>query len=193
MKIEGDVRTYQASEWAARRWDWFNRGKIVEPLSFCQFWRTVLIWATLRWLLRAFLYLPARVGGRIALVGVVNSVEGINGWVDGWATRHATACKRIGPAVLAVYLTGIAFVILAAATGSGLWTLVGMGMGFMIGLALYALVRIGAIGLMWQAAVVAKHGICPPVKIEREAEGIDPDYEAAHDAWASEHEEGIAP
>lgn len=45
-----DVRTYQGSEWAARRWDWFNEGRLVEPLSFCQFWRTVVVWASIKWI-----------------------------------------------------------------------------------------------------------------------------------------------
>lgn len=166
MRIQGDVRTYQASEWAAKRWDWFNRGKIVEPLSFCQFWRTVLIWATLRSLLTALLYMPARVGGGALLGGVVNSGEAL----DRWGKRHATLGRRIGSGLMVMYLTACAFVIFTAATGSGLWTLVGMGIGFAIVAALYGLFRIGAVGLLWQAAVVAKHGICPPVKIEREGE-----------------------
>lgn len=42
---------YHESEWAVRRWDWFNGGRIVRPLSFCQFWRTALVWATIKWLL----------------------------------------------------------------------------------------------------------------------------------------------
>lgn len=50
MEYDGE-RTYGESEWAVRRWDWFHGGRIVEPLSFCQFWRTVLLWATILWLL----------------------------------------------------------------------------------------------------------------------------------------------
>ena len=50
-------RTYQGSEWAARRWDWFNDGRVIEPLSSCQFWRTVLVWASIRWALSPFVWL----------------------------------------------------------------------------------------------------------------------------------------
>lgn len=44
-------RTYHESDWATRRWDRFNEGRIVEPRSFCQFWRTVLLYATISQLL----------------------------------------------------------------------------------------------------------------------------------------------
>lgn len=40
------IRYYRDQEWAVRRWDKFNDGE-QEPRSFCQFWRTVLLWATL--------------------------------------------------------------------------------------------------------------------------------------------------
>ena len=42
-----DIRQYETGSWAVRRWDNFNGGRIVEPLSFCQLWRTVILWATL--------------------------------------------------------------------------------------------------------------------------------------------------
>ena len=42
-----DIRQYETGSWAVRRWDNFNGGRIVEPLSFCQFWRTVILWASL--------------------------------------------------------------------------------------------------------------------------------------------------
>lgn len=42
---------YHESERAVRTWDWFNEGRIVEPKSFCQFWRTVLMYATIKWTL----------------------------------------------------------------------------------------------------------------------------------------------
>lgn len=165
MRIEEDVRTYQASEWAAKRWDWFNRGKVIEPLSFCQFWRTVLIWATLRQLLIAFLFIPVRIGGRAALAGVVSSGERFNRFGE----HHDTLIRRIGIGFLALYLSGCATIIIMSIIGVNLlWALLVMGLGFAIGLAFYTLLRIGALGLMWQAAVAAKHGICPPVKIERE-------------------------
>lgn len=53
MEYDGE-RTYQESEWAVRRWDWFNGGKAIEPQSFCQFWRTVVLWATVKWFLTPF-------------------------------------------------------------------------------------------------------------------------------------------
>ncbi len=42
-----EMRTYEESSWAVRRWDWFHHGTIIEPKSFCQFWRTVVVYATL--------------------------------------------------------------------------------------------------------------------------------------------------
>ena len=46
-----EVRTYHETEWAVRRWDRFNGERTVEPKSFCQFWRTVLLYATVQQLL----------------------------------------------------------------------------------------------------------------------------------------------
>ncbi len=43
-------RVYAESDWAVRRWDRFN-DKLVKPLSFCHFWRTVLLYATVQQLL----------------------------------------------------------------------------------------------------------------------------------------------
>ncbi len=42
-----EVQQYSDQDWAVRRWDSFNGGKQIEPKSFCQFWRTILLWATL--------------------------------------------------------------------------------------------------------------------------------------------------
>lgn len=47
MYVEDEVQIYSENEWAVKRWDWFHRGEKKEPHSFCQFWRTVLLWATL--------------------------------------------------------------------------------------------------------------------------------------------------
>jgi len=48
------ARTYTEYDWAVRRWDRFTTGsksrngpRFQTPKSFCQFWRTVLLWATL--------------------------------------------------------------------------------------------------------------------------------------------------
>ncbi|KKM20980.1 hypothetical protein LCGC14_1640030 [marine sediment metagenome] len=43
-------KTYSETDWAVRRWDRFN-DKLEKPLSFCQFWRTVLLYATIQQLL----------------------------------------------------------------------------------------------------------------------------------------------
>ncbi|KKM97451.1 hypothetical protein LCGC14_1167750 [marine sediment metagenome] len=41
-----EIRYYEDHNWMVRRWDKFNGGKQVGPKSFCQFWRTVLLWAS---------------------------------------------------------------------------------------------------------------------------------------------------
>ena len=41
------VRQYTGQDWAVQRWDRLHEGRHVEPRSFCQFWRGVLLWATL--------------------------------------------------------------------------------------------------------------------------------------------------
>lgn len=43
-------RIYAESDWAVRRWDRFN-DQLVKPLSFCHFWRTVLLYVTIQQLL----------------------------------------------------------------------------------------------------------------------------------------------
>lgn len=46
---------YHEAGWVARRWDWFNKGEIVKPKSFCQLWRTVLLYATVKQLIPLFI------------------------------------------------------------------------------------------------------------------------------------------
>ena len=41
------MKVYSTAEWMVRRWDRINGGRKVAPKSFCQFWRAVLLWATL--------------------------------------------------------------------------------------------------------------------------------------------------
>ena len=53
-------KIYSESDWAVRRWDRFN-DRLVKPLSFCHFWRTVLLHETLRQLLS-----PMQAAGRLA-------------------------------------------------------------------------------------------------------------------------------
>lgn len=43
--------TYNQSSLFVRVWDWFNDGRVVTPLSFCQFWRTVLFYSPVKFLL----------------------------------------------------------------------------------------------------------------------------------------------
>ena len=40
-----DIKYYEHDSWMVRRWNRFTDGDT--PKSFCQFWRTVLLWATL--------------------------------------------------------------------------------------------------------------------------------------------------
>ena len=41
------MKLYTTMDWMVRRWDRINGGRKVAPKSFCQFWRAVLLWATL--------------------------------------------------------------------------------------------------------------------------------------------------
>lgn len=157
-------RTYHESEWAARRWDWFNEGRVVKPRSFCQFWRTVLIYATLKqFFTRPFRSLAKSVGGA-ALKGIVTAGEPI----DSFGQRHIRVFKLLGWSLIGAYAIGAAALFLAPAyTASWFWTLLGVVAGVVVILALYGIVKCGVIKLVWEAAVAAKHGICPPVEIVR--------------------------
>lgn len=160
--MNDDTRLYHESDWATRRWDWFNRGKLVEPKSFCQFWRTVLLYVTIKQLLT-----PARLVGRPAVRGVIAVGESM----DTFEQRHRTGLKVFALGLLAIYFGGVAILILALAfTASSFWTSVAIGSvvgtGF-FGFAIYGFVKIGAVRLVWEAAVAAKHGVCPPIKIVR--------------------------
>lgn len=48
---ELEIHVYEADDWAVKRWDWFNGGRRVTPKSFCQFWRCVFLWATMKQIL----------------------------------------------------------------------------------------------------------------------------------------------
>ena len=213
-------RTYRTSDWAVRRWDGFN-DRLVEPLSFCQFWRTVLLYVTIsqllgpvravvrlrrfapsinlpglrvpqpvssasRLLLRGLgrgivlglwlLTYPFRLlfppAGRAALAGVVAVGEPIVAFGE----RHKDGLKPVLLALLIIALTAeVIFLLVIALLASWFWTLVAIG-GVTGGtLAIYGFFKSGAAGrilaaldLLWRAAVAAKHGICPPVRIVRE-------------------------
>ena len=206
---------YQRADWAVRTWDWFNEGRLIEPLSFCQFWRTVLLYATLKRLLwpfgtfyrliqglrLPFFFLPsilghlfllagraswpllcfaartawfltsplrsvARLGGRAALAGAVNLGEPVKAFGE----AHETGLRRLYAGFLIVYF-GVAGILLAVLLllPHWFWAMTGLGGLIVGGFASYGFVKSGVGGLLWEAAVAAKHGICPPVWIERES------------------------
>ena len=181
--------TYNDSSWAARRWDWFNKPSLVVPLSYCQFWRTVLVYATLKWILTPLRFLPKPLlrlllaGGRvlwflawplrlviplIARPSAAAAVRVCNPIVD-FGEQHKETLTNLYVLFVFLYMgsvviAAIVFVFLA----SWFWSLVGIG-GLVVGsLALFGFIKTGAPGLLWQATVAAKHGICPPVMIVRD-------------------------
>ncbi|KKK89062.1 hypothetical protein LCGC14_2736860, partial [marine sediment metagenome] len=86
------TKLYHELDWAAKRWDWFNGGRVVEPRSFCQFWRTVLFYATAKWflgplarLLSALPSLPS-LPFPAALMPFIQAVG-----TGGWAALQATS------------------------------------------------------------------------------------------------------
>ena len=224
MEYDGE-RTYPESEWAVRRWDWFNGGRVVEPLSFCQFWRTVLVWAPIKWFLtplrwmlpplrRLWYWEPsistprivqrvaqgtryivvvlakgcwfalrlgarslwrltyplrcaARPVGGAALAGAIKVGQPIE---DSYQ-RHKIGIDRGLIAFFILLYGGFAvFLILMAFLASWFWTLVAAGAAAacaVVGFAGYGVAKSGAGALLWAAAVVVHHGICPPVRIMR--------------------------
>ena len=219
------VRLYREFDWATQRWDWFNSGRIVEPKSFCQFWRTVLLYVTIKQLLapirvaRGFVpsitipgpKIPQSVSrragsllrsvgrgsvhglwllaysfrllfppvGRAALAGVVNVGEPIEAFVK----RNGDGLRVVGIGLLVaigLFYGGVAILLLVLAfLANWFWTLAAIGGVIVIPLAFYGLLKSGFFGmardvifpvldLLWDAAVTAKHGVCPPVRIVRE-------------------------
>ena len=151
--------TYQKSDWAVRTWDWFNGGRQVEPKSFCQFWRTVVLYATVKRLLLAATF-PARpMFSRAVIVGER---------MEAFEKRHHKAMGWLGIGAVVLYVTGSALVVLAALFTNWLWALATLGVALVGALGIYGCVKTGILGLLWQAAVAAKHGGCPPVTILRE-------------------------
>ncbi len=81
-------RKYSESDWAVRRWDRFNKGRAVKPLSFCQFWRTVILYVTLQqllWPAKAVMGVAVRLkrfaplGAAVVVVILVTSGGAISG------------------------------------------------------------------------------------------------------------------
>lgn len=202
------MRAYHESEWAVRRWDWFNGGRIVEPLSFCQFWRTVLFYVPVRWLLTPLLIMSRAAAGvpmprivdqgmlsagnglwlllriigqvlwfcahplrwvmppvgRIALTGAVSAGEP----VAAFGKRHKEGLETVGKVLIVLVLIVCYGVILVALLlESWFWTLVGISSLMTTLFAGYGVIKSGILGLFWQAAVAAHHGICPPMDIVR--------------------------
>jgi hypothetical protein len=215
------MKVYQESDWAVRRWDWFNEGLSVRPLSFCQFWRTVLLYTTIKQLLapvravgrltrfvpsinlpgpkvpehvskRAgsllrglgrglarglwFLAYPLRLlmppVGRAAVAGVVTVGEPIERF--GQRNKDALGVLLVVFATLAVGSVITVYLVIAF-LASLFWTSIVIASVIGGGFALFGFFRsgmpmliLGVLGLLWDAAVAAKHGICPPVEIERQ-------------------------
>lgn len=180
--------TYRDSSWAVRRWDWFNKPWQPLPLSYCQFWRTVLVYATIKWLLTPLNFLPTPllwlllIGGRTlwllalplrsllplvarpALAGGVRAAEPI----VAFGKRHKEGLGNLYVAFVCLWLLGVAgYWLVMALLASLFWTLIG-GVGLVvISFAAYGFIKSGALGLLWQAAIATHHGICPPVEIIR--------------------------
>jgi hypothetical protein len=216
------MRAYHESEWAVRRWDWFNGGRIVEPLSFCQFWRTVLFYVPIRCLLMPFLmvsraaatitapglpmaglrgqasslsfkgckFAALSIGrvlwflayplrwvlppvGRTTLAGIV----GIGEPVVAWRNRHQERLGDLGVSAAVICLIAATiFIVVVLLLQTSSWTLTtwlcvlaGIGGSIVALFAGYGLYKSGLLPLIWQAAVAAKHGVCPPVDIVRES------------------------
>ncbi len=160
--MSNETRLYGESDWAAERWDWFNEGRIVEPKSFCQFWRTVFLYVAIKQLLT-----PVRAVRRSALSGVIAIGEPMAAFGE----RHQTGVKVLAWGTVAIYVGGIALMLFVAAfQASSFWSSVAIGSLLSVGLfgfATYGLFKSGAARLAWEAALAAKHGICPPVRIIR--------------------------
>lgn len=150
--------TYHASTWAVRRWDWFNGGKQVQPQSFCQFWRTVILYATVKWVLLVLTF-PVR--------PVFHRAVALGERYDAWEKRHKPGTERVAKGLGGFYGLAVVFVILAVLSGSWFMAGVLMGMAFATVLIGYVCIRTGILGLLWQVAVAVHHGICPPMEIER--------------------------
>ena len=204
--------TYHESSWAVRRWDWLNGGKVVMPQSFCQFWRTALLYASIRWLLlplaalgelaqriplptlprfmlAPFLLLcqgcwlavrlgarglwrltyPLRCAGKAVGGATLTGLVAVGEPVVGFGERHKEGLTVLGVSlVVLVAAAEVAFIAVLLLLESWFWSLVGLGGLVVSSLALYGLYKSGVLGLLWQAAVAAHHGICPPVEIVRE-------------------------
>jgi hypothetical protein len=218
--MNDETKLYHELDWAARRWDWFNKGRIVEPRSFCQFWRTALLYATLKQLfgpltrplsaIGSFLDVPMpipkpvrrfmpvvakagwfmlRTGGRIAWLltyplrsivrqtasPVLTRAVRTGKRIDTFEKRHRKGVRIALVCFLAFYVAALASyfaVLLFLATG--LWMFVGLGALVLGSFALYGFFKSGAPGvildglvLLSDAALAAKHGVCPPVRIIR--------------------------
>ena len=228
MTYADETKLYHESEWAAQRWDWFNEGQIVEPKSFCQFWRTVLLYATVAYFFRPverllvsiptfprvptpsvlgrvipamsrggwfmlrtggrflrlavyplirFTTLPfrllARTAGSPTLVAAVKAGRKL----DAFGQQHRKGFQIFAVGILVLYGSIMAtFLILVTFFQSWFWTLIGIGSLVGVGFAVYGFIRSGATGLILdgldllsEAAIAAKHGVCPPVRILRSA------------------------
>ncbi len=219
MEYADEARVYHESDWAARRWDWFNEGRLVAPKSFCQLWRTVLLYATVAYFVRPFerllvslpsipipaalgkggwfalraggrgswfllraavrcvwlLTLPLRIIGRPRVSPTLAAAERAGNRIRTFGDKHEYGLTLAWRVFLIVEVGAIVtFIAIALLLESWFWTLVGVGGIVVTGFAAYGLLKSGAFGLMLDvlgllsnAALAAKHGVCPPVRIIR--------------------------
>ena len=153
-------KVYHESGWAVRRWDWFNDGKIVQPKSFCQFWRTVLLYSTVKWL-----FTPIR--GRSIWRG-----RSLN-WLIIPSNESVSNVTIVSVKVFVIPLV-LGSLSLLYFQNAGIWGVVGLWIFFGLCFVLIGFTKIGGwcvlwniLALLWDASVAAKHRICPFVKIIR--------------------------
>ena len=99
---------------------------------------------------------------------VVAGVAAAGKPVVGYGERHKVTLERLYGLAVGLWVIGIVtYGVVTAFLASWFWTLAGTGGLIVVSFAFYGLFKSGALGLLWQAAVAAKHGVCPPVEIIR--------------------------
>ena len=121
------------------------------------------------------------VGHRL-VAGAVTVGEPVDKYLQRYVQRHKAGLETLGTgALVSVIIAMVGFVIVAFLLESWIVTLAVLGVLVIVFLA--ALIGIpqafwrffvGMLGLLWGAAVAAKHGVCPPVTITRREEGWGP-------------------
>jgi hypothetical protein len=102
--------------------------------------------------------------GRAVRAGVVSVGEPL----EAFGERHEDILKVFFTGLAIVYILGlVGFLLVISLLASWFWTLISIGSVTVGSMALYGFFKSGAAGLLWGAAVAAKHGVCPPVTIVR--------------------------